>query len=343
MSIGNVTLSLNLGGLRRAEREVIERPLLIMCGGPAGLTAALYAGRAQLQPLVLIGPSLGGQAASTAEMENYPGFPEGVSGMALTEQMARQAKRFGAELGYEEATEVDLGTYPFRVRTSATEYRAGALIICTGASARRLGVPGEQQFIGRGVSFCATCDGYFYRDKAVVVVGGGDSAVDEALYLTRFARQVTIVHRREELRACPLLQRRAKANEKIRFAWNSVIEEVLGDEHVTGVRLRDVRTGEVSTLDADGVFVYVGFTPNSGLFKGQLEMTPEGYIVTDKHQRTSVPGVFAAGDVQDPDYRQTVIAAGTGAKAAIEAQRFLAEKEFEEQEAAAGALPQAAP
>ncbi len=334
--MGGMTLALSLGGLRNEQaREVIERRLVIIGGGPAGLTAALYAGRAQLQPLVLIGQSLGGQAASTAEMENYPGFPEGIGGMALTDQMARQATRFGAELGYEEATEVDLRTWPFCVRTVATEYVARAVIVCTGAKARHLGVPGETRFVGRGVSFCATCDGYFYRDKTIVVVGGGDSALDEGLYLTRFARQVTIVHRRDQLRASALLQQRALANPKIRFVWNSVVEEVLGDKAVTGVRLRNVQTGVEGTVDADGLFVYIGFVPNSALFKGQLAMTEEGYLVTDRRQRTSVEGVYAAGDVQDPHFRQAVIAAGAGAAAAIEAQRFLAEKDYEDQEASA--------
>ena len=332
--MGGMSLSLNLGGLRKEQaREVIEHRLIIIGGGPAGLTAALYAGRAQLQPLAMIGQSLGGQAASTAEMENYPGFPEGIGGMALTEQMARQATRFGAELGYEEATEVDLGVYPFRVRTSAVEYRAKAIIICSGAQARQLGVPGESKFIGRGVSFCATCDGYFFMDKTVVVVGGGDSAIDEGIYLTRFAKEVIVVHRRDELRASPLLQQRAFANPKMRFVWNSVVEEVLGEETVAGVRVRNVHSGEESGIAVDGVFVYIGFVPNSAMFKGQLELTAEGYIVTDKRQRTSVPGVYAAGDVQDPNFRQTVIAAGAGAAAAIEAERFLAEKEFEEREA----------
>lgn len=334
--MSGMSLSLNLAGLRKGrEPEVIERPLIIIGGGPAGLTAALYAGRAQLAPLALIGQALGGQAASTAEMENYPGFPEGIGGMALAEQMARQATRFGAELGYEEATEVDLGQYPFRIRTHATEYRAKAVIICTGARARRLEVPGEAKFIGRGVSFCATCDGYFYKDKTVIVVGGGDSAIDEGIYLTRFAREVVIVHRRDALRANALLQQRALANPKIRYVWDSVVTEVLGDEGVTGARLRNVKSGAESVLEADGIFVYVGFVPNSAMFRGQVELTPEGYIVTDKRQRTSVPGVYAAGDVQDPNFRQTVIAAGAGAAAAIEAERFLSERAFEAEQARA--------
>lgn len=333
--MGGMSLSLNLSGLRKAageEGEVLERDLIIIGGGPAGLTAGLYAGRSLLKPLILIGQSFGGQAATTNEMENYPGFPEGIGGMALAEQMARQATRFGAELAYEEVTEVDLKAYPFVVQTYGATYHARALIICTGASARRLGVPGEGKFIGRGVSFCATCDGYFYKDKTVIVVGGGDSALDEGLYLTRFAKQVIIIHRRDELRAGALLQQRAFANPKIRFVWDTVVDEILGDELVTGVRAHNVKTGEEQIINADGVFVYIGFRPNVDLFRGQIELTPEGYIVTDRRQRTSVPGVYAAGDVQDPNFRQTVIAAGAGAAAAIEAERFLAEKRFEEEQ-----------
>lgn len=312
----------------------MERDLIIIGAGPAGLTAGIYAGRAQLEPLILVGKSLGGQAASTNEMENYPGFPEGVGGMALMEQMAAQATRFGAEIAYDEVTEVNLQVYPFVVKTRDQAYRAKAVIICTGTSPRPLGVPGERQFIGRGVSFCATCDGYFYRDKTVVVVGGGDSAVDEGLYLTRFAKEVIIIHRRDQLRASAILQRRAKANPKIRFVWDTVVDEILGDTGVTGVRVHNVKTGEERIIPADGVFVYIGLVPNTRLFEGQLALDENGYIITDKHQRTNVPGAFAAGDVQDPWYRQTVIAAGTGAVAAIEAERFLAERAYEEAEKA---------
>jgi len=305
--VADITLSLDVAALRQTsgEPEEIERRLIIIGGGPAGLTAGLYAGRSQLQPLVLIGQAFGGQAATTDEMENYPGFPEGIGGMELADRMARQARRFGAELAYEVVTEVDLGVYPFAVATEAVTYRAIALIICTGATPRKLGVPGEREFAGRGVSYCATCDGYFFRDKTVVVVGGGDSAVDEALYLSRLAKEVVIIHRRDALRAVPLLQERAFANPKVRLVWDSVVEEILGDESVTGVRVRNVKTGDVGVIDTDGVFVYIGFTPNVELFRGQLALSPEGFIVTDKRQRTSVPGVFAAGDVQDPHFRQT--------------------------------------
>jgi len=329
-----MSISLDLSRLQKPapssqQTAPFERNVVIIGAGPAGLTAGLYAGRAQLDPLILVGPSLGGQAALTSEMENYPGFPEGIGGMELIQRMAEQAKRFGAEILYEEVTRVDLKAYPFIVETYGPTYRAKSLIICTGASPRRLGVPGEDTFIGHGVSFCAVCDGFFYQDKRVVVVGGGDSAVDEAIYLTRFAKEVFIVHRRDRLRASPLLEKRARENPKIRFLWNSIVEEIVGEKSVKGVRLRNVHSGEISFLETDGVFIYIGLIPNSQLFVGQLELTPEGYIVTDKRQRTSVPGVFAAGDVQDPWFRQTVIAAGAGAAAAIEAERFLSEKAYE--------------
>ena len=335
--MGGISLSLDLGRLKQTKspkEDVSERDLVIIGAGPAGLTAGLYAARAQLNPIVLVGQAFGGQAATTDEMENYPGFPEGIGGMALAEQMSTHATRFGAEIAYEEVTSVDLETYPFVVKTYGPTFKAKALIICTGASPRKLGVPGEERYIGRGVSFCATCDGYFYCDKKVVVVGGGDSAIDEALYLTRLVKELVIVHRRDQLRATPILQRRAMANEKISFAWNSVVEEIVGDDGVTGVRIRNVVTDETQTVDCDGVVVYVGLVPNTRLFTGKLNLTEDGYIATDKRQRTNVPGVYAAGDVQDPWYRQVVIAAGAGAAAAIDAERFLAEKAFEEQERA---------
>jgi thioredoxin reductase (NADPH) len=329
-----LSLSLNLGSLEDAdeasrENGTTERDLIVVGGGPAGLTAGLYAGRAQLKPLVIMGDSFGGQAATTSDMENYPGFPEGIGGMALAEQMAEQAKRFGAEIEFDQVTAVDLSAWPFQVKTFGRPYKAKTLILATGARARRLGVPGEDQFWGRGVSVCATCDGYFYKDKTVVVVGGGDSALDEGLYLTKFAKEVIIVHRRDELRAGPIFQERAFANEKIRFVWDSVVTEILGDTGVNGVLVHNLKTGEQSLIDCDGVFLYVGMIPNTELFEGQIALDDEGYIVTDKRQRTSVPGVFAAGDVQDPWFRQVVIAAGAGAAAAIEAERWLAEKEFE--------------
>lgn len=333
--MGGITLNLDLSRLAATEQEakpkeeIIERDLIIIGGGPAGLSAGIYAGRSALKPLIMVGQTFGGQASTTSEMENYPGFPEGIGGMALAEQMAAHAKRFEAEIAYEEVISVDFDTYPFVLKTYGATYRAKAVIICTGASPRKLGVPGESKFIGRGVSYCATCDGYFYRDKTIVVVGGGDSAMDEGIYLTRFAKEVIIVHRRDQLRATPILQKRAKANPKIRFVWNTVVDEIMGTNVVTGVRVHNVKTNEESIIPCDGVFIYVGLTPATQLFKGKLELTPDGYIVTDKRQRTSVPGVFAAGDVQDPYFRQVVIAAGSGAAAAIEAERFLTEKAYE--------------
>ena len=318
------------GAQEQQDDDIVERDMVIIGAGPAGLTAGLYGGRAQMHPLVLVGRALGGQAATTSEIENYPGFPEGVGGMALAEQMNDQAKRFGAEIEFEEVTAVNLKAYPFELKTYGPTYKAKTLVICTGASPRKLGVPGEAEFIGRGVSFCATCDGFFYREKTVVVVGGGDSAIEEALYLARLAAQVIVVHRRDALRAGPLLEERAFANDKLQFEWNAVVDEVLGQDVVEGVRLRDTKTGEKRVIPCDGVFVYVGLVPNTQLFEGQLQLDDHGYIVTDKRQRTSVPGVYAAGDVQDPWFRQVVLAAGAGAAAAIEAERFLAEKEYEQ-------------
>lgn len=341
-----ISLSLDLGRLSNPQQPaqsqqgdgIVDRQLVIIGGGPAGLSAGLYAGRAQLQPLIIVGQAFGGQAATTSDMENYPGFPDGIGGMALAEQMAKHAKRFDAEIAYEEVSEVDLLHYPFVIKTYGTTYRARAVIVCTGTSPRKLGVPGETAFIGRGVSFCATCDGFFYQNKVVVVVGGGDSAIDEGLYLTRFARHVIVVHRRDQLRATPILQKRAKEHPKMRFVWNSVVDEVLGDKGVSGVRVHNVLSGEESVIPCDGVFVYVGLTPNTQLFVSQLKLTADGFIETDKRQRTNIPGVFAAGDVQDPWFRQVVVASGAGAAAAIEAGRFLQEKAYEEAEAKSKSL-----
>ena len=305
----------------------LEQDMIVIGGGPAGFTAALYAARAALKALVLIGPAPGGQAASTEKLENYPGFPEGIGGQALATLIQEQAEEFGARLLFEEVIEADFSERPFKVKTYDKEYRGKTIIIATGAKPRRLGVPGEEKFIGRGVSFCATCDGFFYRDKTVIVVGGGDSAMDEAMFLSKFASKIYVVHRRDQLRAARQLQERAFANPKIEFVWSSVVEEILGEDNVAGVKLRRVDTGEVSELPADGVFVYVGLDPNTQLFAGQIELNEQKYIITDKQQRTNVPGVFAAGDVQDPDFRQVVVATGTGAAAAIAAEHFLAAQE----------------
>ncbi|MGM0400523.1 MAG: thioredoxin-disulfide reductase [Chloroflexota bacterium] len=333
-------MSLNVEGLGKKdsteEGKVVERDLVVIGAGPAGLTAGLYAGRAQLKPLILVGESFGGQVATTGEMENYPGFPEGIGGMALAEQMSDHAKRFGAEISFEQVIDVDFESYPFLLRTYGPTYKAKAVIICTGTSPRKLGVPGEEKFIGRGVSYCATCDGYFYKDKTVVVVGGGDSALDEGLYLARLAKEVIIIHRRDELRAGAALRERAFANEKMRFVWDTVVEEIEGEDAVTGVRVRNVKTEEEDVIPCDGVFIYIGLTPKTELFEGKLDLNDEGYIITDKRQRTSIPGIYAAGDVQDPWFRQVVVAAGAGAAAAITAERFLAEKAFEEKQRESG-------
>lgn len=297
--------------------------LVIIGGGPAGLTAAIYAGRARVPTRVLVGVLPGGQPANTAEVDNYPGFPGGVGGGELAQRFQSQAERFGAEVAAETVAEVDFSERPFTVRSERQDYQAQAVIVATGAVPRRLGVPGEAKFYGRGVSSCATCDGFFYQDKQVVVIGGGDAAIDESLFLTKFAERVTIIHRRDELRATEIFQEQAFANPTITFVWDSVVEEILGDQTVTGVRVRNLKSGETSMIKTDGVFVYIGMEPKSDLFVGQLELDDYGYVVSDRRQHTNIPGVFAAGDIQDPKYRQVVTAAGTGAIAAMEAERYL--------------------
>ena len=312
--------------LTEEKREVL-RDLIIIGAGPAGLTAGIYAGRAQLEPLILVGKSLGGQAASTSEMENYPGFPDGTTGAELVERVHRQAERFGARMEYDEAIAVDLRVHPFRVKTYSKELAAKALIVASGASSRKLGVPGEVELIGHGVSYCGTCDGFFFRGREIVVVGGGDSALEEALFLTRFASRVRVIHRRDQLRASYILQERARRNEKIEFIWNSVVTQINGTSEVESVTLRNVVSGEDSVLPTEGVFVFIGHSPNSEIFRGQLEMDENGYIITNKLTHTNVKGVFAAGEVADPVFRQNVTSAGEGARAAIEANKWLAELE----------------
>jgi len=317
-------------GLGMPEKPGPEQDIVIIGGGPAGFTAALYGARAAAEPLVLIGEVMGGQAATTTEIENYPGFPDGVGGMALAQQMQTHAERFGAKIRFETVTRVDFQTYPFEVHTRSEEYAAKTVIVTTGSSPRKLGVPGEDKFRGHGVSYCATCDGYFYKDRRVVVVGGGNSAIDESLFLTRLVSEIKIIHRRDRLRADALLQERAFDNHKIQFVWNTVVEEILGDQEAAAVKVRNVKTGEISTIETDGVFIYVGHVPNTGLFRDQLELDETGHVITDKRQWTNVPGVFAAGDVQDAIFRQIVTAVGTGAAAAIEAVRFLDQQKHKE-------------
>jgi thioredoxin reductase (NADPH) len=306
--------------------RVDERNVVILGSGPAGLTAALYAARADLKPLVLKGIDAGGQLMLTTEVENFPGFPDAVLGPELMERMEKQAGRFEAELLHQEATSVDLSTRPFVVRSGDETWHARTLIVATGASAKMLGLPAEKKLLGRGLSTCATCDGFFFKGQDLAVVGGGDSAMEEANFLTRFANKVTVVHRRDSLRASKIMQDRAHANEKIGWVWNSAVDDVLGADEgkVTGVRLRNLQTGKVNDMAVGGVFVAIGHTPNTQLFVGQLELDPGGYLVTQPgSSRTSVPGVFAGGDVADHVYRQAVTAAGTGCMAAIDAERFL--------------------
>lgn len=301
-------------------------PVIILGSGPAGLTAALYAGRANLAPLVFEGTQPGGQLTITTDVENFPGFPEGILGPELMDRMREQAKRFGAQVKFEAVTSVDLDSTPFIVATDGTQYTADTVIVATGASARQIGLPSELELMGYGVSACATCDGFFFKDQEIVVVGGGDSALEEAIFLTKFARRVTVIHRRDELRASKILQDRARANVKIEWLWNKVVVEIQGsrEEKVHGVRLRDTQTGEETDFPTQGVFVAIGHTPNTGIFGDGLQLTATGYIeVAEPTTETSVEGVFACGDVTDARYRQAVTAAGSGCKAAIDAERWL--------------------
>jgi thioredoxin reductase (NADPH) len=307
-------------------KEINQVDVVIIGGGPAGLTAGIYAGRAQLSTLILEKGLPGGQIAQTEEVENYPGFDEAVSGPELSQRMVRQAEKFGAKILMEEVQEIAPKGDSFVVTGYDSAYEARAVIIATGATPRRLGVAGEDEFYGRGVSTCATCDGFFYRGKHVIVVGGGDAAVEEGMFLTKFADKVTVIHRRDELRANKEAQKRAFANPKMSWVWNTVVEEVLGDDQVTGVAVRNVESGERGTLEADGVFIYVGHDPNTSYLGGLLELTPTGYAKVRDEIYTNVPGIFAAGDVADEVYRQLSTSVGAGTRAAMATERYLAEK-----------------
>ncbi len=321
-------MSFNLSGLSLSSNAVDEKhvKVLVLGSGPAGLTAALYAARAELEPVVLTGTELGGQAALTHTIENYPGFPDGVGGSELGDLFQKQAERFGAKVEFDTAVSVDLSERPYKVNTDNGMYLADTLIVATGARPNHLEVPGEVALTGKGVSYCATCDGWFFKEKKVVVVGGGDSALEEGLFLTRFASSVTIIHRRDTLRAGKVLQNRALSDSKVNFIWNSVVTEVVGTDKVTALKLEDTVTGAKSTLQADGLFIFIGHTPNTQMFKGQLEMDELGYINTNHFMETNKPGLFVAGEVSDSHYRQVITSAGMGASAAIQATHFL-EKE----------------
>jgi len=302
------------------------RETIILGSGPSGLAAALYAGRANLNPLVITGNEFGGQINTTSEVENYPGF-SGETGPELVEVMKTQAERFGADITIDYIEQVDLNQRPFKLSSHGKDYYAKSLILAVGASYRKLGIPGEETLTGRGVSYCATCDGFFFRDREIVIVGGGDSALEEAIFLTKFAAKVTVIHRRDELRAGAILEKRARNNEKIEFIWDTVVTKINGDEAVTSLELENVKTGEKSTFKTDGVFIAIGHIPNSHLFEGQLKIDEQGFVETDKHLRTSVPGVWAAGEITDSIFRQAITSAGMGAAAAIETERWLSEQE----------------
>ncbi len=317
-------MEFNLSNLSNSTEITEKRARVLIIGsGPAGLSAALYAARAELQPVVLTGMDFGGQAALTHTIENYPGFTEGVGGSQLGELFQKQAERFGAILEFDSATAVDLSSRPFKVTTYNNQYLADSLIITTGASPVHLNVPGESLLTGKGVSYCGTCDGYFFREKDVVVVGGGDSAIEEGIFLTRYARKVTVIHRRDTLRAGAILQHRAFTNPQISFIWDSVVSEIIGKEAVEAVRLRNVKSGEETIYPTHGVFIFIGHTPNTQMFKGQLELDAGGYIKTNLFMETGIPGVYAAGEAADPNYRQVITSAGMGAAAAMRAIKFL--------------------
>ena len=301
--------------------------VIIIGSGPAGYASAIYTARAQLDPLVIAGPAMGGQVAISSEIGNYPGFAEDIAGAELAQLMQKQAERFGTRIEMDIVTAVDLSSHPFKVTTYGGELETQSLIVASGASPRKLGVPGEEEYSGRGVSYCATCDGFFYMGKDIVMVGGGDAAVEEAVFLTRFASKVTIVHRRDQLRAEKLLQEQAFRNEKIEFLWDTVVEEIVGEESVTGIRVRNVKTDEEQIFPTQGAFVAIGYVPNTAFLGDQLTLTESGYIVANDDQQTSVEGVWAAGDVSDWTYRQIATSVGAGCKAALQAEHYIARLE----------------
>jgi len=306
--------------------------MLIIGSGPAGLSAALYAARADLAPIVLTGLSLGGQVSLTNTVENYPGFPEGVGGQELVELMQKQAERFGASVEFDTAIEVDLSKRPFTIKTENGLYLADSLVIATGATPIHLNVPGEVELTGRGVSYCATCDGWFFKEKDVTVVGGGDSALEESLFLTRYARSIQVVHRRDSLRAGQILQKRALSDPKISFIWNSVVTEITGTGKVEKIRVQNVNTGESHELPTDGIFIFIGHKPNTELFTNQLELDERNYIKVNTLMQTKIPGVYVAGEAGDPNFRQVITSAGMGAAAAMQAIKFLEEHSEEKNE-----------
>ena len=323
-----MNLSFDVGfGAQTQENKIYD--VVIIGSGPAGLSAALYASRADLDTLVLTGQAIGGQVSLTNDVDNYPGFSDGLAGPELVQKMQTHAERFGTVVQIDTITAVDLSQRPFRLTGQYDEYHSQAVIIATGASPRFLQVPGEAEYTGRGVSYCGTCDGWFFKDKDIIVVGGGDSALEEALFLTRYANKVTVVHRRDELRAGPALQKRAMANEKIDFIWNAVVIEIIGTDSVQAIRLSNTKNGEEWQHDTDGVFIFIGHIPNTDLFGGQLEIDDHGYLVIDGKMATGVEGVWAAGEVADSDFRQVITSAGMGAAAAIQTQRWLDEQEEE--------------
>ncbi len=320
-------MNFDLGNFQTSSDKTSAAPshvrVLILGSGPAGLSAALYAARAELEPVVLTGMELGGQVSATFHIENYPGFPDGIGGSQLVELFQKQAERFGAKVVFDRAVNVDLAQRPFKIETDSTTYLADSLIITTGATPRHLEIPGERELTGRGVSYCATCDGWFFKDKDVIVVGGGDSALEEGLFLTRYAKMVTIVHRRDSLRAGAVLQNRAINHPKVQFLYNTVLTEISGEDAVKAVSLKNVVTGEITERQTDGIFIFIGHTPNTQLFEGQLEMREGGYILVDPLMQTNIPGVFVAGEAADPNFRQVITSAGMGAAAAMTANHFL--------------------